>query len=149
MTGLWKISHRWIILHGSNEILAFGALSPSLWICGIYDAKSVIFTKFQSRSVLMCCSLYWVDDFYSYWDLSSIIQSSTIVLRLTKILFTKFCTTERNLHNFGNLVNSQLQLFDNKQLWKPPKLFRKSRKIFSSGEVWDYIQNSTLIILNH
>ena len=133
MTGLWKISHRWIILYDLNIILAFVALSPSLWICGIYDAKSVIFTKFQSPSVLM---LFFVTvtetSALLYHSVEYNCCSTCLWLWLTKILFTKFCTTEWNLHNFGNLVNFNYLIINNygnrrNYSENPTKYFRLGR----------------------
>ena len=127
MTGLWKISHRWIILHGSNVILAFVALSPSLWICGIYDAKSVVFTKFQCRSSVLIL-LFFIFSAQRrrpiFWSFA--LRNNTITILATS-------STWQN---------------QNKQPWKLPKFIRKSRKIFPSGEAWSQVQISIPTTLN-
>ena len=96
---------------------------------------------------LYCCSLQWQ---YKYWDLSSVTECTMSPQPTTIAINTQRTIAAAALRNeIHTIFTTSSNKNNNKQLWKPPKLLRKSRKIFSSGEVWDYIQNSTLIILNN
>ena len=106
MTGLWKISHRWILLHGLNVILAFVALSPSLWICGVYDAKTVVFMKLQSRSVLIL--LFFILTII-YWDLSPITQ-----FLMSPLSFSMFCLQSFELRNKIHTIYTTSSTIHNK-----------------------------------
>ena len=117
--------------------------------------ESVVFMT-QNRWYLQNSKVALFSCVVLYIELTIFTLTETSALSFSQVQlycgWQKFCLLSFALRNeiYTTLATSSTStIWYNKQLWKPPKLFRKSRKIFSSGEVWDHILNSTIIILNY